>query len=209
MKKHLLIALVSVATISCEDDIVPTLAPPPPPANYAPLEVGNWWAYQLIRYEYSQNDTIYGSVDTISVLADTLINGETFKKLSGNRFSFYSPIFVRDSSGYVVNHLGNLDYTYVNFIDTFHTPSPNGGYSQYLIVDPEPTVVPAGTYNTINFLRKEYNFPVPSSCGIDTAYWDIRLSEDVGIVEYAFFYSATASGPCSRTTRQLVDYYVQ
>ena len=207
MKKHLLIALVSMATISCEDDIVPTLPPPPPPANYAPLTVGNWWAYQLVRYNYYQQDTIYGSIDTLRVLADTIINGQIFKKLSGNRYSFNSPVFVRDSSGYVINSQVTLDYQYVNYTDTILVTYGNADFPKYLSIDSEPTLVPAGVFSTVNFGHKVYDFTWATNCGIDTAYWNIKMAENVGIVEYCYHYSAP--GPCSPQIRRLVDYYVQ
>lgn len=161
----------------------------------------------MVQINHHQNDTIYGSIDTLYVMADTIIAGESFKKLSGNRYSFASPTYIRDSVGYVIDQSGRIDYTYTNFTDTFSQSYVFGEFDQFLSIDADPTIVPAGSFSTINFGWKAFDFPNTFNCGQDTAYWDIRMAENVGIVEYSYYYSAP--GPCNPNVRKLVDYYVQ
>ncbi|MFT4524468.1 MAG: hypothetical protein ACI85F_000611 [Bacteroidia bacterium] len=160
----------------------------------------------MVSYNSITGDTnVYANPDTIRVLSDSATNGRTFYKLSGGPYNFHYQHFVHDSAGYVFTENNYLLYTYVNFTDTFWEDSVTNRYRQ-LIEDLEPTSVPAGIFNTLNFRTTQFADLAPQ-CPNDTVYLDYQMSENIGVVRYTYHYSAVAG--CSKVERQLVDYYVQ
>jgi hypothetical protein len=206
MKKLFLLSIVITVFSSCEDELVPTPPPPPPPPNYAPMTVGDWWAYRMVSYNSMTGDSnVYSNPDTVRVLSDSVANGHTYYKLSGGPYNFHDEHFEYDSAGYVLYENGYLRLTYVNYTDTFWDDSVTNRYRQ-LISDANPTSVPAGTFSTQNF-RTTYFTDFGPPCPTDTIYLDFQFTENVGVVRYSYHYSAVAG--CIWIERQLVDYYVQ
>jgi len=205
--KNLLFALLAVTVlfVSCqEEELIPeeTLAPP----QYLTWSEGDWWVYESSLYNYYQGDTVVTSVDTTFALADTAINGQLYRTLSRRLYSGGN-LYLRDSSGYVVEPAGHILYSYTNFTDTLLnllTPSGGGWFAQ-MVEDPAPTITPAGVFNTINFKSTHYHFT--TACGDSIYYSDRQFAEDIGLIRMTYHYSAP--GPCSVHYRTLVDYHVQ
>jgi len=203
MKNTALLILVIISFASCQENEVPT----PTSAQYISWTVGDWWVYEWATYYYNTGDTIIRSLDTTYALADTMINGETYRTLSHGIYPWHSEkLHVRDSSGYIVDVNGRLVYSYVNFTDTFENYlAPTGGWFTQMFVDTVPTSVPAGTFSTINYRTTARHFTV--ACGDSIFYSDRQFAEDVGMVRMSYHYSAP--GPCIDNVRILTDYHIQ
>lgn len=201
--KHipLLLACILLFT-SCTEEEIPT----PSSAQYLSWTEGDWWVYEWYTHYKETGDTVFHSLDTTYALPDTMINGETYRTLSTGLFPWSEKMYLRDSSGYVLDRNGNVVYSYVNFTDTFINllDSTYGWYTQ-MIEDPFPTTVPAGMFNTINYRATHYHFK--EACGDSIYYSDRQFSDGIGMVRMSYHYAAP--GPCIDNVRRLVDYYVQ
>ena len=177
------------------------------PPQYLSWTTGDWWAYEWATYNYNIGDTTVHSADTTFALADTVINGETFRTLSQGIYPWNTGnMYMRDSTGYVIDNNGNIIFSYVNFTDTFQNHLvPGGGWFTQMVVDSLPTVVPAGSFNTINYRATNRYFTV--ACGDSVYYSNRQFAENIGMVRMSFHYSA--QGPCADNVKCLVDYYIQ
>lgn len=179
----------------------------PAPSAYLSWTPGDWWVYEWFNYDHHSGDTVVRSLDTTFALADTVINGETFRALSRGMYPWQEGRFyMRDSAGYVVDNDGGIIFSYVNFTDTLenHLDSLGGWFAQ-MVVDSVPTVVPAGAFNTINYQFKHRYHIV--ACGDSVYYSDRQFALGVGLVKASYHYAAP--GPCAGEVGHLVDYYVQ
>ncbi len=205
--KNLILFTLAISLFSCKKT---ELVDPDSP-NYMSWSEGDWWAYEFAKYDYNNGDTTVFSVDTIFALADSMINGQLYRTLSGGLFPGQNnQMFMRDSSGYVVNISGTIIYSYENFTDTLSSGSDsNLGVSWYgkMVHDAEPTLVPAGSYTTINYQTVAVNNLMQYPCGLTQIVSDRQLAENVGMVRMSYHYSAP--GPCIEHVKVLVDYYRQ
>jgi hypothetical protein len=82
-----------------------------------PDKEGTFWVYQWYEIDSAGQETeFFGSRrDTVTLMADTLINGKLFKHFYGVQdlnSSGEPSLFLRDSSGYFVNQSGKINWTY-------------------------------------------------------------------------------------------------
>ena len=206
MKKLIIIAIASIFS-SCEETEILT----PPPSNCMSWTEGDWWVYESVSYDYNNGDTTVFSVDTTYALADTMINGQLYRALSRSLLpANNNPMFLRDSSGYVVDLSGAIIYSYMNFTDTIAVDSvPMVGINWYsmMLQDAEPTTVPAGIFATINHQTVAINTLMQYPCGLTEMISDRQFAENVGMVRMSYHYASP--GPCIDNVKLLVDYNVQ
>jgi hypothetical protein len=117
----LVLAFLSILTFSCKkssDDAAPSAQ-----ADYYQLKVGNYWIYQ--RYEIDTNGVVTpkNDFDSAYIEKDTIIRGSTYYKLwikftgcTGDQY----PSYLRDSSAFLVNHLGRKECSVDHFNDTLY-----------------------------------------------------------------------------------------
>ncbi len=208
--KDLTIALCIAALFvsSCQETEIPTL--PSPSAQYVSWTEGDWWVYEWARYNYNVGDTTVFSIDTIFALADTVINGNVYRTLSGPLYPWrHDSLFhVRDSSGFIVEPNGKILLSYTNFTDTLesHLDSTWGWFTR-MREDPSPTVVPVGSFSTINYQTIFQIYGHEYYCGDSIIYSDRQFAENVGMVRMSYHYATF--GPCIDHVYNLISYDVQ
>lgn len=205
--KNLILIAVTIFFFSCQKTEVPNASSP----EYMTWTEGDWWAHEWATYDYNTGDTTVRSIDTTYALADTMINGQLYRALSRGIYPWNNePLFLRDSFGFVVDLYGTVIYNHENFTDTLFVDSvPQLGVSWYskMVHDADQTIVPAGSFTTINYQTVAVNSMMPYPCGLTQMVSDRQFADGVGLVRMSYHYSAP--GPCVDNVRVLVDYYQQ
>ena len=209
MKRSFVLALAafSILTFSCKKSSNDTA--PSTQADYYQLKVGNYWIYQ--RFEIDTNGVVTSKnlFDSAHIEKDTIIRGNTYYKLwvkytgcTGDQF----PSYLRDSSGFLVNHLGVKGCSVDHFKDTLYIDSVNKkiaiGYVEMTGKDSLVTVQ-VGTFQSITSRMKvvptQPNDPNPIrySYGV--------YGKNIGMIKsHSFFY-----GGGQQFESRLVRYKVQ
>jgi len=89
---------------------------------YFPMSVGNYWIYKKSIYNYlTYTGFDFEEMDTVRIIADTFIRGNRYYTIESDYFPS-APLFsdkdtthYRDSIGYIIDHLGNIKFTAVDF----------------------------------------------------------------------------------------------
>lgn len=172
-------------------------------ADYANLEVGNYWIYEQFELDTNGIYTPINRVDSNYVEKDTLINGVTYFKYM-DAFTTNGPgyvaWFLRDSLHYLVDWQGNIHFSSENFTDTLgsqHYLAVPGDTLAYVFAQMTdnglPVTTAAGTFTTKNYRRTFNLWPKFDDNG-PVRHLDRRYAEDVGIVEETlYFYVADKS----------------
>lgn len=152
MKRVFLILAGIVLLASCKkEDSEITTIPPDQALNYMPLEIGNYWAYQIVSINPDGSETINQQMDSTIIVGDTMIRNELY-------YDMYNPdqdrsSYLRDSSGFLVNSNGKIVfYDQPGFIveDTIQAPAVT--VIEYSL-QPTDTVitVPFGTFDAVTY----------------------------------------------------------
>lgn len=178
--------------------------------NYNPYTIGNYWVYEVYRIDTNNNEINQHYLDSVWVSGDSLINGISYSVIEGNnKFrdagnGWGTKSFVRDSMGYLINELGQIQFSLNNYSDTLFTEEFSGIFSVFYKMErlPYTVQVPSGTYsNVLNFkgIVFEYNPPVGFA---QTRYLHNYYAPGVGKVLEAFFYV----GSTMREEKRLVRF---
>lgn len=202
----LVFAVLSFLTFSCKKSSNDTA--PVTQADYYKLKVGNYWIYQGYQIDSNGVATPENLWDSAHIEKDTIIRGNKYYKLwekdvtMGMQFQFY----LRDSAGYLVDHLGRRSCSVDHFKDTLYVDTANKklciGYTQMTGKDSLVTV-PGGSFPSITSRMKV----VPTQ---PTDPHPIRYSygvygKSVGMIKsHAFFY-----GGGQQFEARMVRYKVQ
>jgi hypothetical protein len=159
-----------VALISCQKDNESNKNPSGQDyieiPNYFPLAIGNYWVYENYKIENHQ-ETLLDNLDSLRITKDTLIGGETFFILEGERFPPVSTKrILRDSLHYIIDNKGSIYFAdeVSGFVYYNHTEYDNNGDTLFNMqyrnefVD-EPISIPAGDFNAINRVTDFITFP--------------------------------------------------
>jgi hypothetical protein len=171
-----IIAAIGVFAISCKKNTEEPAAPVTK-ADYFQLKVGNYWIYQDFRIDTSGVETLKPELDSAYIEKDTMINGYTYFKLHEKSYGLAPmTIFLRDSSGYLVNSYGFIYASDFNFTDTLYVNNtkPDWFMGYVTMVGKDSLVtVPAGTFQSITTSQKV--IPTPPN----TANHPIRYSYEI------------------------------
>ncbi|MFN0188432.1 MAG: hypothetical protein ACKVQV_06995 [Bacteroidia bacterium] len=212
MKTNTLVTFGFVLTISlssCKKDSTnPTNSP-----NFTQLKVGNYWIYERFNVDSSGNATTTGIIDSCYVEKDTIINNNKYYKMIRPLVPGYSLSdgSVRDSSHYLVNHLGQIIFSSQNFTDTFRhyfiTAGINDTISEVSIKMGDKNFImscPAGQFKTYSFKQTYRMYPNWDSQG-NPRYMDTRYAENIGMVSETLpFFSSSPN----YVQRRLIRYKV-
>jgi hypothetical protein len=166
MKRFLLFNFVVliILTLSCKkstDESSPVVK-----ADYYQLKVGNYWIYKSLRIDSAGVDTTYlPKLDSTYIQKDTTIRGNTYYKLFSDPAATYGGnmiSFLRDSSGYLINHLGKILCSNDNFTQVLGYDSimPKVFMGYLSMTGRDSTIqVPVGAFQSITLRMKI----VPSS----------------------------------------------
>ena len=127
--------------------------------SYYPLKVGNFWVYERSLCDSTWTDCTWQSTDTCIITKDTIIADNKYFKIEGrNLLGNDIPIYLRDSSYYIIDNFGNIHMTITDFdnilyeryildnggLDTlFHIYRQMKNYPNYIIT-------PAGSFNCLD-----------------------------------------------------------
>lgn len=214
MRVHLAacLFLASVLFHSCSDCEEPTPHETLSPIEYMPMTAGSWWAYVNIRNQAGEAPLVLNR-DTLWALGDTTVNGENYMRFHGRLEGYASRTYfaLRDSAFHLVRENGHVVLPYHNFTDTFNYGSDEqlGTYAfKMMVQDTAPTVVPAGTFATVDFRMEMGRGIDAQQICVDhpIGYAHSKFSEGVGFVLSSYWYSA--NGPCVTFSRELEAYNI-
>lgn len=131
--------------------------------DYFPLTVGNYWIYQLFEADTSMVPVATGDFDSMYVEKDTIVNGNSFKKVSNSYL--YETSLLRDSADFLVNELGQKRFTHRQFTETLY---------EYRLDDDTRFVVSA------TMSQRDSTFAVPAGGFVSkSVLGNITTSDDV------------------------------
>jgi len=172
MKRIILVAVFAVlAFASCKKESNNQEEPQQSVLEYFPLEIGNYWVYEKAGCDSTWENCNSISIDTNTITKDTVINGFTYFKLEGKQLLSDTPVFLRDSSNYLVTDNGNIYLSIADFnviSDTNYLiirPGDTLYYSYHQMINhPNNIQVPAGSFDCIDhklsIFRKADNFNI-------------------------------------------------
>lgn len=176
-----------------------------------PLTIGSYWIYEQVTLDSNLNLVATGSIDSIFICADTIINGNTFYVFGSQTTGspqfmpvfFYSSHYLRDSAGYLVDPSGEF-VEHDNFTDTLKSQLiPGFLQSYYFMRHPDSLItVPAGTFQTID-LRGDHYYLVPNFTPYRRSHQ--FFADDIGVVSRITFYSSQPG----YVQQRLLRYHIQ
>jgi hypothetical protein len=175
--------------------------------DFFPMSVGSYWIYEWVTVDTLGGETPYGANDTVMVIGDTVLNGNTFAILEGTWLSNQSRRwYYRDSADYVLTDYGGKLFTVNQTSDTLgssHQPF-SGWMYKYMATPPASINTPAGCFHSIYDAKTDLypddpNYPwgAPRS---DHSYF----AEGIGNVLQIVYYLSSPS----YLHRRLTDYYI-
>jgi hypothetical protein len=195
VKNLFYLSIFAFVLLSCEKE--PNTLPLDSTNSFLPLQTGNYWVYQHLKIDAENQATPIDRMDSVIVDRDTLINGKTYFILEGTNYPFNRSWgivdILRDSSGYIVDHMGKLKFSDSNFTDILASKveviDADTLYSLSYKMESEehPYTVPAGVFDVLNF--KGTVFAYEDLPGIDNPrYLHTRYARGVGKVMQSYFY---------------------
>ena len=142
--------------------------------NYFPLEIGNYWIYEHYDIDSSGIETERNRTDNVILSRDTIINGNQYFILEGTNYPFDDGNWgivdiLRDSSGYLVNEKGQIEFSADNFADTLNSkPGVFNNDTLYTLTYQmekvsDPVTVPAGEFEVLNFKGPLTTYRLPTT----------------------------------------------
>lgn len=110
-----------LSLLACEKKTETTT--PEVKSDYFPLSTGNYWVYNTYCIDSFGNDSLYTENDTVRIIGDTIINGNSYKVFRANKddlFAYFANRFYRDSSGYIVDNYGRTIFSSDDLKDTLY-----------------------------------------------------------------------------------------
>jgi hypothetical protein len=150
--------LVFVFFMSCKKDDENNNQNSTKPTSYTPLSIGNYWVYENHKIEPNGNDSLLPGLDSIIVVRDTFIHGNTFLIAEGisqplNHWKI--ELIARDSNSYLVDPNGRILFNPTNFTDSFNHQFQLAGndtlYEQFYQLEPigAPQQLPGGVFDSV------------------------------------------------------------
>jgi hypothetical protein len=211
MRKLFLLIIATSILTSCQKDNSPKIQ-----TNYLPLEIGNYWIYHYFEIDTLGNETAMSMIDSVVISRDTIINHKKYYVFEGTNYPFtYSGYWgivdiLRDSSGYIVNQKGIVQFAENDFTDTiaYYVSVYNDDTLFTIAYQMEEVgntlTVPAGTFKVL-----DYKGAVVTSINtpgiIYPRYTNIYYAEGVGRIMQTYFYLA---GP-KNYEKRLIRYHIQ
>lgn len=218
MRNLFLLALILGLLVSCEKEADSTFIDDDSPISrtgYLPLEIGNYWIYQHVNIDASNNETPGNYIDSMVVERDTFIRENQYFVIEGTNHPFNGGQWgiidiLRDSLGYIVTHEGNIRFATDNFSDTLarKTEVINGDTMYILSYQMDQwghsVSVPVGTFDVLNFKGTVFSYKDLS--GIDNPrYLNNFYAKGVGKVLQTYFYLSSPK----ISEKRLIRYHLK
>lgn len=183
-----------------------------PEVNYLISEPGSYWIYQWYQIDSLGNETTYNAIDTVTVIGDSVYNGNTYTAYESSYLGMQPSIkLLRDSSGYIVNQYGHISFSYTDLTNNI-TSGNNGMYDYYsmMSINNAGITLPVGTFNSSIVHEVHYTDPggnPVNACGDMEEIHEHHFVEGIGEVmsQTAFF---TQLQQCSYLERRLIEYQI-
>jgi len=208
MKTSLLSLLCAILFLASCTKTKSTDPIPLPDPDYMALSVGNYWIYEGYRQDYLGVFQPTGDTDSAYISGDTVINGNTYY-IRHERPIIISQqqqvAYIRDSVGYLVDHLGNILMSETNFTNTLYvdTTAPFLYYGYAMMTGNDSIVsVPAGDFPSVTMRLTV--IPTDTVMHFPTRYVYWVYGENVGKTKSHLFFF----GGDQHFEARLVRYHV-
>lgn len=210
MQKLLVIGFI-IGLTACKKDIEKTFTPSTAPSTtYSPMTTGSYWVYDWYVIDSAGIATPYPATDSIYIVGDTIIGGNTFSIQAGTWYGIsQSPKYFRDSIGYLINETGRIFFSANNYTDTLYTwNSGDGTVTGYLKMNNIGAIVtvPAGTFPTLNAEYTIVNNIGTWPCLGTLDVHNNRHAINIGEVNSSFQFTGDAT--CKVYERRLRTYFI-
>lgn len=177
-----------------------------------PKTIGSYWVYNWYQIDSLGVETQMSHIDSTIITGDSIINGHLFTIYEESFFGNFTTKFKRDSSGYIINQFGEIEYSYLDFDNTLSSST----YAPYYnliskMVDKldTPIEVPGGVFQTIELQTHitNINGSAISSCAGDTITMPTNYATTVGKVKKVISYISSIPN-CQYQEQRLVTYHI-
>ena len=163
--------------------------------TFFPLLPGNYWIYQNYEIDSIGKATPTNDWDSSYISGDTMIRGNMYFAMHEKPVLYMpeqSVSYLRDSSGYIVDHTGKIRFAENNFSDTLYEDTSNlvlvHGYAAMWAKDSTVTV-PCGSFITrsvrMSVVPTRNNDPYPTRYSYDI------YGKNIGRIKFhTFFYAS-------------------
>ena len=205
MIRVLLFSLVFLLIMSCDkNDHIDTTAIIPDPI--IPLTAGNYWIYQSYTEDVDGVFQPKSSLDSMYVEGSWDFNGDEYYSVQG--YSICN-VFqnLRDSSGYLLNSKGNIDYSPnhddgVLYVKNYNTFNGDNIYASYEMEAANVIETPVGNFNARSLVGRFDYSESTSNCDEEIRTY---FFEGIGEIRSEIFYFTD----CRRVYRELIRYNIQ
>jgi hypothetical protein len=206
-------ATLCLLAVACKKDETPIVNQAPTPSTpqsiaYFPLDSGSYWVFEHVSVDTNGNESFL-QTDSVRVMGDSVIGGNTYKIFKNFGFSFFSALY-RDSSNCIVNEKGEIVFA-ANLLGQSISFRRDSNASAGLILESIDSMqtamrtvnVAAGSFNT--FERSTFTtFYIPVGGGNPRRMLS-NFSEGIGFVRQQYAYSSQTS----YIERRLLRYNIQ
>jgi len=179
--------------------------------GYIPLKVGSYWIYQIYREMGNGMDTALAATDSTYISGTIVVNSKTYYIIEQYGIS-KSEVYVRDSVGYLVDSMGNIIMSEINFSDTLITRTeymPNTGapmvhISRLMFDEKKQINVPAGVFNNCIEARDRVKAYIGNPAQPNPYFQHNYYAKNIGLVEYTYRFVGMAED----YKKKLIRYYI-
>lgn len=219
MKRIMIVALSAFLVIGCAKEKIETvncevteLQSGQDIEYIFPKTIGSYWVYNWYQIDSLGVETQMSHIDSTIITGDSIINGHLFTIYEESFFGNFTTKFKRDSSGYIINQFGDVEYSYLDFDNPLSINYTNPDYNLVSkMVDrlDTPIEVPAGVFQTIEAQLQITNVDgsTISTCAGDTLILPTNYATTVGKVKKVITYISSIPY-CQYQEQRLVTYHI-
>ncbi|MEQ8519426.1 MAG: hypothetical protein RLN79_02690 [Cytophagales bacterium] len=139
------------------------------PVFAIPTSEDSYWIYEWYSVYDDSIEIKRNEVDTINIIGDTTIRGQVYTILDFSYFGNTSIKYRRDSSGYLINQNGIVEFEYLLSDDTLNTGFEDfvGYWYTKMSADTSTIELTSGNYNCIELEKFFYDPSITpfTTCG--------------------------------------------
>lgn len=212
-----ILSLFSLFVFSCKKDTSAPVTNPSGNSFAIPHTIGSYWIYHWTKVDSLGNETPYPGVDTVTVVGDSVVNGNHYIVYAGTQMGGSQPNWLeRDSSGYIVRPGGMIVYSYLNTGIALRTSSDSYYDEVYKMGSPTTVTSTLGTFTVVDLqeiLTRSSGSTLPcptgvNACGDESYTMHTYFASGVGRIRSMASYYAWFINQCSYLRSDLVEYHI-
>ena len=218
MKRYMTLTLIAFLFIACKKEKIETITcnqsetQEVQGTSYVfPTTIGSYWVYEWYQIDSLGIETVMTTIDSVFITGDTLINNKLFTVYSESFLGNPSLRFKRDSSGYIIDQYGEIEYSYVDFNTIFDSWTNPEYTSSFNMVDmtTTPITVLAGVFKTIERRQSisKLDGSIISACAGNEVIHPINYASGVGKIRFVSSYISSIQY-CTYLEQRLINYYI-